>query len=477
MRITLQKWKKALLLSVDFSLLLVFSIATLSTVSAQPTLPVHNVSSGIDYATIQEAVDAEETLDGHTILVDSGVYHENVIIKKAVTLLGESQNAAVVNGNGTGRVVALTASGAKIVGFTVQNGEWGIEISAVQNASVIENRVSNCSYGGIFVHESSTCEVANNTVISTTQAGIYLWESYGILITNNTISNTLHGIYLLVRSTNNTIVENFVTNNTQGIALSYDCDRNTVAGNIVTFSGSGIVMGGSKNNTIYHNNVFHNNRQAWSYGDASNFWDGGNEGNYWGDYAGIDLNLDGVGDTPYAIDEMNRDNYPLTGKFYRFNVTFQQEVFSIDIISNSTVSDLYFKVMDGPEIVKAIGFNVTAEDSSICFCRIIIPTALVNYSYSVLVNGERVDVNVLDISNSTHAYLHFKYSTSTKHVLIVPELPSTLISSLLIILITVITMTAHIRSRKTTPRVSRSATHISTTFILSSTCIGGRAET
>ena len=33
--------------------------------------------------------------------------------------------------------------------------------------------------------------------------------------------------------------------------------------------------------------------------------------NYWSDYKGTDSNLDGVGDTPYIINENNQDDYPL----------------------------------------------------------------------------------------------------------------------------------------------------------------------
>jgi hypothetical protein len=40
-------------------------------------------------------------------------------------------------------------------------------------------------------------------------------------------------------------------------------------------------------------------------------WDNGAMGNYWSDYSGVDQNNDGIGDTPYVIDENNKDSYPL----------------------------------------------------------------------------------------------------------------------------------------------------------------------
>ena len=40
-------------------------------------------------------------------------------------------------------------------------------------------------------------------------------------------------------------------------------------------------------------------------------WDDGKEGNFWSDYNGTDSNNDGVGDTPYMIDTLNQDRYPL----------------------------------------------------------------------------------------------------------------------------------------------------------------------
>jgi hypothetical protein len=49
----------------------------------------------------------------------------------------------------------------------------------------------------------------------------------------------------------------------------------------------------------------------------ANAWDDGypSGGNYWSDYTGTDANYDGIGDTPYTIDALNQDRYPLMGPF------------------------------------------------------------------------------------------------------------------------------------------------------------------
>jgi len=39
-------------------------------------------------------------------------------------------------------------------------------------------------------------------------------------------------------------------------------------------------------------------------------WDNGTQGNYGSDYDGVDLDGDGIGDTPYMVPPNNRDNYP-----------------------------------------------------------------------------------------------------------------------------------------------------------------------
>jgi hypothetical protein len=71
-----------------------------------------------------------------------------------------------------------------------------------------------------------------------------------------------------------------------------------------------------------------------------------------------------------------------------------------------------------------ITFNVMGETDTDGFCRILIPTALMNTTYTVRLNGVEIPYSLLPCSNSTHSYLCFNYTHSTKEVMIIPEFPS-----------------------------------------------------
>jgi hypothetical protein len=166
----------------------------------------------------------------------------------------------------------------------------------------------------------------------------------------------------------------------------------------------------------------------------------------WRDYLEPDSDEDGVGETPYTIDEKNQDNHPLMGMFNDFNIAWEEENHHVYVISNSTVSDFDFNVTYEPGIRRAIVFDVGGEDGAVGFCRVMIPTALISDSYTVIVDGKEIDATVLEISNTTHTYLYFTYSTGTKQVLIIPETTSPLI--LLLLLIYTISVVASSRKKR-----------------------------
>jgi len=122
------------------------------------------------------------------------------------------------------------------------------------------------------------------------------------------VRNGAGGI-LLEYSNNSIITGNVITDTMDGFSLMYS-HNNTIISNTIKDNEMGIFVGYSNNNTIHHNSFISNIEQAVTM-DSNNLWDNHVEGNYWSDYEGEDSNADGIGDTPYVIDEDNKDNYPI----------------------------------------------------------------------------------------------------------------------------------------------------------------------
>jgi len=77
------------------------------------------------YQTIQEAID--HAYEYCTILVRSGVYHENVIVDvNALQIIGENLINTVIDGSESGIVIEIKAFLVSISGFNITNGEVGL---------------------------------------------------------------------------------------------------------------------------------------------------------------------------------------------------------------------------------------------------------------------------------------------------------------------------------------------------------------
>jgi parallel beta-helix repeat protein len=334
-----------------------------------------------DYSTIQEAIDYADS--GDTIFVRNGTYYEHVTVHKSVFLVGEDRNTTIVDGNETGNVITIAANKVSIRYFTIGR--------------------SGASGRGISVDHSSGNDICYNTITDNYE-GIYLHYSSNNLVSGNTITNN-HYATSLYNSINNQVSGNTITNNHYATSLYYS-SNNQVSGNTITNNHYGIYLAlWSSNNNIYFNN-FNNTHQVSS--DSTNFWDNGNEGNYWSNYTGQDLNEDGIGDTPYIIDAKNQDNYPLMGTFSDFTIALERETYSVTIVCNSTISDFRFEA--GPETGnRMVRFNATGKDDTVGFYRVMIPNALMKYPLIVLAGVEEIDSTILDVSNEAHVYLYFTY--------------------------------------------------------------------
>jgi parallel beta-helix repeat protein len=335
-----------------------------------------------DYPTIQEAIN--QANPGDTIQVSSGTYHENIFINKTLTLIGEDKNNTIIIGPGCGStVIQANLTTVNISGFTIQNGTNGIWLEECNSSNIQEN---------ILVRNS---------------IGIWLHYSNSNTISDNILSDDWCGIQLCGHSSKNTIILNTIKENAEGLGIT------------------------GQDNFIIHNNFINNQNQTNVIESFHNNWNNTYEGNYWSDYNGTDADQDGIGDTPYPIDENNQDNHPLMGMYSEFKIQWQGETYIVTTICNSTITNFDF----GTTHENAINFNVTGPEDTTGFCRIVIPHALLGDNSTILIDGSPpIMEKELPLSNSTHTYLYFTYTLTTHEVIIVPEFSTTMILALLIIL-------------------------------------------
>ncbi|MEM4455098.1 MAG: NosD domain-containing protein [Thermofilaceae archaeon] len=257
------------------------------------------------------------TRDGVTYTLTDDVTTEGIVIERDNIILEGNEHK--VAGRGWGGGIRLENRRNVVVrNLKIEKFYYGIYLIESSNITITRNTISNNSRG-IALYDSSGNTISGNTITSNNDDGIYLWYSSGNRIVGNTIANNRrYGIYLEY-SSGNRIVGNTIAKNDYGIYLWWFSKGNTVAGNTIAKNDYGIYLEYSSGNRVFLNNFIGNYRQVSSK-DSVNVWDNGSRGNFWSDYKGSDVNNDGVGDTPYTIDEKNVDRYPSIHPYEGFPV-------------------------------------------------------------------------------------------------------------------------------------------------------------
>jgi nitrous oxidase accessory protein NosD len=252
-----------------------------------------------NYSSIQDAINNSE--NENIVYVYSGIYFENLLINKSITLIGEDKYSTILDGIEIGTVITIIANNVTVNGFTIQNSSLDY---------------TDCFVSGVKIY--SNYNMISNNIITNNQIGIS--------ISGDACSPYFLSNFTNYTSVNNNIFDNLITGNSIfGIGI-YHSTNSMIYRNNITSNKIGFINFNSNNNSIYLNNFQKNTENVNDLG--INFWFSKNFGNYYDDYIGLDKNNDGIGDIPYNITGRdNIDEYPL---MMPYDGTIQIKEFYVD---------------------------------------------------------------------------------------------------------------------------------------------------
>lgn len=217
-----------------------FTVLGAGTASAAPSILRVGCGPG-SYPTIGAAVGAAAS--GETIVVCPGTYHEDVVVAKALSIVGVGH--PVIDATGQDNGVHVLASGSKIQGFTVENaiGEGilvGLVTAPVSDVTISHNTVRHNDLGnptGASITDSPypQCNAANN-VPGDCGEGIHLANAFDSTVIGNTVDGNSGGI-LLSDDTGQTYGNLVAFNNVYGNI--FDCGI-TIASHLPEVFGGGV---------------------------------------------------------------------------------------------------------------------------------------------------------------------------------------------------------------------------------------------
>ncbi len=276
--------------------------------AAPPQSGVEGRPPAADTSPLQSRIDAARP--GDEVVVHGGIHHGDLIIDRAIALVGVDR--PVLLGSGHGSVVRIRAAGVTIAGFDIDGramGDLGRDPSGIHvsapHATIRDCRIRRSLFG-IYLRASDDVVVERNRIEGVPGrepgeigSGIHVWNSQRFRIDANTITNARDGCYIqssshgLVRgnrtadlryglhymfSDDNVFEDNVFENGAAGAALMYSnrlafrrnrfvrnrgpasvglllksCDDVVAEDNVIADNARGIFLEGSNRNRFMRN--------------------------------------------------------------------------------------------------------------------------------------------------------------------------------------------------------------------------------
>ena len=218
-----------------------------------------------DYPTIQEA--ADNANHGDEIIVRNGIYVENIVIDKQLTVRSENgfNHCTVRNDIDDAIIFDIYHDNVIICGFDIEGkefspGDYGIRLNSVDECGIYFNEFHLLTYCVKleFSHDNIISDNIVGRYFDAQDYGVRLLDSNYNIIVNNTI-NHLHGNGQGIRfenSNHNLIRDNNFFSNNYGMVIEADSNFNRIINNTVHENNNGgINVYYSDNNIIRDNRV------------------------------------------------------------------------------------------------------------------------------------------------------------------------------------------------------------------------------
>jgi len=209
---------------------------------------------------------------------------------------------AALNRSRRGNAIHLWHSeNVRVIRNDIADSRDGLYLSFAHHNLVEDNHATRVRYG---VHSmySDGNTLRRNRLEGCLGGAAFMFAKRDLMERNEVAHNRRFGV-LLLSIDNSRLADNTIAHNDRGFVIE-NSNSDQFEGNRIAENGIGaFVTAGSEDNLFASNRFDGNLVQAYVVRAGFNRWARNGHGNYWSDYVGADLDGNGIGETPYRLQD------------------------------------------------------------------------------------------------------------------------------------------------------------------------------